>query len=122
MTRQQSRARQLRRFPTEAEAFLWRRLRGRAFRELKFRRQLALGKYIVDFVCIEKRLIIELDVSQHNTVAQRQYDNVRDQWLQSQGFRILRDWDNEVLNEWEAPHPRPLSRKGRGENEEDWEW
>ncbi len=99
LTRQQDRARQLRRFPTETEAFLWRQLRGRAFKALKFRRQLTLGSYIVAFVCLEKRLIIELDAGQHNAEAQRQYDTVRDQRLRSQGFRILRYWNNEVFDE-----------------------
>jgi very-short-patch-repair endonuclease len=69
---------------------------------LKFRRQLPLGKYIVDFVCPEKRLIIELDGGQHNAGPQRQYDRVRDQWLRSQGFQILRYWNNEVFDEWEC--------------------
>ena len=69
---------------------------------MKFRRQLPLGKYIVDFVCLEKRLIIELDGGQHNAEAQRQYDRVRDQWLRSQGFQILRYWNNEIFDEWES--------------------
>ena len=102
MTRDRERSRQLRRFPTEAEACLWRRLRRRAFKGLKFRRQLPLGKYIVDFVCLEKRLIIELDGGQHNAEAQRPYDRLRDQWLRSQGFQILRYGNNEVFDEWEA--------------------
>ena len=102
MTRDRDRPRQLRRFPTEAEACLWRRLRGRTFKGLKFRRQLPLGKYIVDFVCLEKRLIIELDGGQHNAEAQRQYDRVRDQWLRSQGFQILRYWNHEIFDEWES--------------------
>ncbi|HEV8003134.1 MAG TPA: endonuclease domain-containing protein [Planctomycetaceae bacterium] len=102
MTVNRDRARQLRRFPTEAEAFLWRHLRGRAFHGLKFRRQLKLGQYIVDFVCLEKRLIIEVDGGQHNEETQRQYDEVRDRWLRMQGFRILRYWNNEVFDEWEA--------------------
>jgi len=128
LTRQGDRARQLRRFPTEAEAYLWRQLRGRDFKGLKFRRQLALGNYIVDFVCLERRLIIELDGSQHNAEAHREYDKVRDRWLRSQGFRILRYWNNEVFEEWEAiaeaiwkavqeepltPSPSPARGEGR---------
>jgi Protein of unknown function (DUF559) len=62
-------------------------LRGRAFKVLKVRRQLPLGKYIVDFVCLEKRLIIELDGGQHNAETQPQYDRVRDQSLRSQGSK-----------------------------------
>jgi very-short-patch-repair endonuclease len=96
---------------------------------MKFRRQLALGKYIVDFVCLEKRVIIELDGGQHNAEGNRQYDRVRDQWLQSQGFRILRYWNNEVFDEWEAiaeaiwkvaqeapSPPTPLPQGERGED------
>jgi very-short-patch-repair endonuclease len=125
LTRHGDRARQLRRFPTEAEAFLWRQLRSRAFHGLKFRRQLSLGKYIVDFVCLEKRLVIDLDGSQHNAEAQRRYDTARDQWLRSQGFRILRYWNNEVFDEWEAiaeavwktaqEDPSPLAPLPQGE-------
>ncbi len=128
VTRNRDRARQLRCFPTEAEAFLWQHLRGRAFKALKFRRQLELGNYIVDFVCLEKRLIIEVDGGQHNEKLHRRYDEVRDQWLRSQGFRILRYWNNEVLDEWDAiaeaiwkaaeeypSPPAPLPQGERGE-------
>jgi very-short-patch-repair endonuclease len=128
LTRHQDHARELRRYPTEAEAFLWRQLRGRTFKGLKFRRQLTMGNYIVDFVCLDKRLIIELDGSQHNAEPQRQYDGVRDQWLRSQGFRILRFWNNEIFDEWEAiaealwkaaqedpSPPTPLPQGERGE-------
>jgi very-short-patch-repair endonuclease len=131
LTRDRERARQLRRFPTEAEVFLWRQLRSRAFQGLKFRRQVALGKYIADFVCLEKRLIIEVDGGQHNEQAQRQYDEVRDEWLRSQGFRILRYWNNEVFEEFEAiaeaiwraakealtPDPSPARGEGRKNTE-----
>ena len=127
MTRNQDRARDLRRAPTEAEDFLWQELRGRAFKSLKFRRQFPLGNYIVDFVCLERRLIIELDGGQHNEQADRQYDAARDAWLRSQGFRVLRFWNNEVFEDWEAvaegiwkaandspSPPTPLPRGERG--------
>jgi very-short-patch-repair endonuclease len=132
LIRHRDRARGLRRFPTGPEVFLWRQLRGRAFKGLKFRRQLALGNYIVDFVCLEKRFIIELDGGHHNTEAQRQYDLVRDQWLRSQGFRILRYWNNEILDDWEAvaeaiwkaakdgpspPAPLPQGERGDAKSE-----
>ena len=128
MTCDRDRSWQLRRFPTEAEACLWRRLRRRAFKGLKFRRQLPLGKYIVDFVCLEKRLIIELDGGQHNAEAQRHYDRVGDQWLRSQGLQILRYWNNEIFDQWESiaeavrkaaqggpSPPTPLPQRARGE-------
>jgi very-short-patch-repair endonuclease len=129
LSRDVDRARELRRSPTEAEVFLWRQLRSRAFQGLKFRRQVALGKYIADFVCLEKRLIIEVDGGQHNEQVQRQYDEVRDEWLRSQGFRILRYWNNEVFEEFEAiaeaiwraakeapspPTPLPRGERGAG--------
>ena len=78
---------------TEAEKHLWHELR-RWNLEVKFRRQAIIGQYIVDFVCYEKRLIIEVDGGQH---AENQKDKIRDQWLRNQGFEILRFWNNEVL-------------------------
>jgi very-short-patch-repair endonuclease len=91
------RARELRNNPTDTELRLWQRLRRRQLGEHKFRRQQPVGRYIVDFVCFEKRLIVEVDGSQHSTQCER--DQLRTEWLQSQGFRVLRFWDNEV---WES--------------------
>ena len=82
---------------TQAERTLWRYLRLRQFSGYKFRRQQPIGKYIVDFVYFEKKLIIEVDGSQHS--AQVDYDLICDAWLEKEGFRILRFWDNQVLNE-----------------------
>ena len=62
---------------------------------VKFRRQAVIGRYIVDFVCYEKKLVIEVDGGQHN---QSGKDVVRDKWLRSQGFKVLRFWNNEVLS------------------------
>ena len=59
-----------------------------------------MGQYIVDFVCLEKRLVVEVDGSQHNE--QQSYDAARTDWLESQGYRVLRYWDNEVLSETES--------------------
>ena len=95
-----SRARQLRRASTQAEMTLWRRLRSRQLAGWKFRRQVPLGQYVVDFVCFERRLIIELDGGHHQD--QAVYDNDRTEWLESQGFRVLRFWNNEVLGQTEA--------------------
>jgi very-short-patch-repair endonuclease len=91
------RARELRKNMTEAERALWRHLRLRQIDGNKFRRQQPIGKYIVDFVCLEKKLIIEVDGSQHSE--QIDYDLKRDTWLEKEGFCILRFWDNQVLNE-----------------------
>jgi very-short-patch-repair endonuclease len=89
------RARQLRKNLTDAERLLWRRLRLWQVDGFKFRRQQPLENYIVDFVCLEKRLIIEVDGGQH--AQQANYDTDRDAWLRNQGFVILRFWNNDVL-------------------------
>ena len=79
---------------TEAETRLWHALRGRRFENHKFRRQVAIGNYVVDFVCYAKRLIVEVDGSQHE---ESQHDNKRDAWLKGEGFRVVRIWNNYVL-------------------------
>ena len=86
-------ARKLRKNLTDAEKHLWYVLRVNNL-GFKFRRQALIGKYIVDFVCYEKKLIIELDGGLHYGSAD---DKTRDEWLKSQGFKILRFWNNEVL-------------------------
>lgn len=83
-----SRAKQLRSDQTEAEQRLWYHLRAHRFQGAKFKRQKPIGPYIVDFVCLERNLVIELDGGQHAN--QREYDQRRDVWLRGQGFRILR--------------------------------
>jgi len=90
------RARELRNTPTEVERFLWRHLRLRQIDGYKFRRQRPIGKYIVDFVCLEKFLVIEVDGGQHD--GENFYDTERDSWLRSQGFTVLRFWNHEVLS------------------------
>jgi len=88
-------ARMLRKKQTDAEKEMWHHLRGKRFEGLKFRRQHTIGNYIVDFVCLEKKLIVELDGGQH--VEQKERDNERDNWLIMEGYRVLRFWDNDVL-------------------------
>ena len=95
-----SRAKELRNNPTEAERMLWRHLRLRQLGGYKFRRQQPLGNCIVDFVCLEKRFIIEVDGGQHST--QAAYDQQRSTWLEQQGFCVLRFWNHEVLQNIEA--------------------
>jgi very-short-patch-repair endonuclease len=65
---------------------------------LKFRRQHPIGKYIVDFVCLERALVVELDGGQHAEDAPGEKDETRDQWLEEEGFTVLRFWDHEVLS------------------------
>lgn len=75
-------------------------LRNRQIKNCKFRRQHKIGQYIVDFVCLEKQLVVELDGSQH--MQQAEYDQTRTGFLQSHGFQVLRFWDNQVFQEFEA--------------------
>jgi very-short-patch-repair endonuclease len=89
------RARELRRSPTHVERLLWNRLRFWQIDGFKFRRQQPLGNYIADFVCFERRLIVEIDGGQHS--AQRQYDAKRDSWLHDQGFIVLRFWNSDIV-------------------------
>ncbi len=88
----------LRRNQTDAERLLWRRLRSKQLLGLKFYRQYSIGSYIVDFYCPTRRLAIELDGSQHMETSQKKQDEFRSQFLQQQNIRVLRFWDNEVLN------------------------
>ena len=88
-------ARALRSHLTDAEQLLWRHLRMRQLGGYKFRRQRPIGPYIVDFVCLERKLIVELDGGQH--AARRYYDKSRDSWLNGQAFEVLRFWNDDVL-------------------------
>jgi len=102
MSKQRDRAKDLRQSQTEAEEFVWSQLRSRRFAGFKFRRQFPLGRYIVDFICLDRRVIVELDGGQHNEAHHRAYDTRRDAWLKRQGFEVLRFWNNDVFLEWEA--------------------
>ena len=114
-------AKVLRKRMTDAEQMLWRHLRAHRLHGAKFKRQQPIGSYVVDFVCFEARLIIEVDGGQHQD---SQADRLRDSWLESQGFRVLRFWNHEVLSEsvavaeriasFCAPLSPALSHKGRG--------
>jgi very-short-patch-repair endonuclease len=95
-----SRARKLRKELTDAEQALWQRLRYKQLDGHKFRRQQPLGPYIVDFACFEKRLVIEVDGGQH--AEKPLIDAKRTAWLTSQGFRVVRFWNNDVLNSIES--------------------
>ena len=102
MSKNRERVRELRHDQTEAETFLWGQLRGRRFSGFKFRRQVPLGNYIADFVCLDRRIIVELDGGQHNGTDQKAYDARRDAWLRREGFVVLRFWNCDVFTEWEA--------------------
>jgi 5-methyltetrahydrofolate--homocysteine methyltransferase len=92
-------AKEMRNKPTEAEKMLWNVLSNKGLDGFKFRRQHIIGEYIVDFVCLEKRLIIEVDGSIHNLPEQIAHDKLRTDWLQSKGFKVVRFLNHEVLND-----------------------
>src|SRR5262245_17601229 len=100
MTELRRRVRQLRKNPTDAERILWQKLRYWQLDGIKFRRQQPLGRYVVDFVSLEKRLVIEVDGGQH--AEDVTYDSGRDTWLREQGFIVLRFWNNDVLKNIEG--------------------
>jgi len=89
-------SRKLRKDSTEAEKLIWKHLRARKIEGLKFRRQQQIGRYIVDFVCLKKKLVIEIDGGQH--ALQEREDKERDALLREHGYKILRFWNNEVLS------------------------
>nr|GGH97631.1 hypothetical protein GCM10011355_19320 [Aquisalinus luteolus] len=91
------RARELRRNQTEAERRVWNALRNRQIDGHKFRRQHAIGPYIVDFVCLDRKLIIELDGGQHGEPQARAYDARRTEFLEQEGFDVIRFWNIDVF-------------------------
>ena len=121
-----NRARRLRRDSTSAELRMWNRLRSRALGGFKFVRQEAIGPYIVDFICRERRLIVELDGGQH---ADSQKDAIRDRWLHDHRYRVLRFWNNDVMSNADGvletildallddmpPHPPAVARAPAGD-------
>ena len=119
------RARELRVNATPFEQTFWQTVRGHRFGGFKFRRQQVIGPFIVDFVCLSAKLVVELDGSQHAEAVA--YDTERDAWLNSEGYRVLRVWNNEWTQQqeavlerlWEmlnatAPSPQPLPPDGGG--------
>src|SRR5262245_7737906 len=117
-----ARARELRRHMTPAETILWRHLRSRRFADFKFRRQHPIGPYFADMACHECNMILEIDGETHLT--RQRADQGRTDYLQAQGWFVLRFWNTEVFDELDAvleaiyracverkppPHPQPLS-------------
>jgi very-short-patch-repair endonuclease len=90
-------AKELRHKPTEAENRLWHKLKAKKINGVKFRRQEPIGTYIVDFVNFENKLVIELDGNTHKEKDAKINDGYRTQWLQSEGFKVLRFWNADVL-------------------------
>ena len=92
----------LRKKLTPQEIILWSRLRSRRFANLKFRRQFPIARYVVDFICLERKLIIEIDGWQHKIKDQKDYDKERTRILKKLGFRVLRFWNNDINNNLEG--------------------
>src|SRR5438034_3399937 len=126
------RARRLRAEMTDAEVRLWMRLRMEQIEGCRFRRQVPMGSYVVDFACFKARLVIEVDGGQHAAAVEQ--DDRRSGWLMARGFRVLRFWDTDVLQETDGvlesirtailstravvrgkstPHPDPPPQGGR---------
>ena len=118
-------ARRLRRHATEAEKKLWLALRNRQVANAKFRRQVPVGPYVCDFLCVEAKLIVEVDGGQHNETV----DEYRSKQLANRGFRILRFWNNDVMKNFDGvlttiadtlerrsrpPHPTLSPKGGEG--------
>lgn len=125
-------AKGLRKRSTDVERLLWSRLRAGRFEGLKFRRQHPIGQYIADFVCLERKLVIELDGGQHSLPDNIVKDRQRDIWLEKEGYTVVHFWDNEVLMNtsgvfeairkrfYRAPSPQspPLNPQGAREGGE----
>jgi len=92
-------AKKLRKELTEAERKLWRHLRAKQIKGVKFRRQQLIGNYIADFYCAEKKLVIELDGGQH---AESKKDKGRDTFIENKGIRVARIWNSEVMTNIEG--------------------
>ena len=119
---QRTRARTMRRVSTEVERKFWWQVRDRCLGGHKFKRQFLIGRYIIDFVCLEAMLVVELDGGQH--ADQVVYDEIRDAYLKARGFRVLRIWNTEFLTNKDGvlefllcqlespPHPSPLPQQG----------
>ena len=105
------RARNLRQNMTEAERRVWQILRSHRMTGYQFRRQVPIGRYIADFVCHEARLIVEIDGGQHDRSSPREAE--RTGFLQNQGYRILRFWNNEVLANLDGVHQTIADELGR---------
>lgn len=104
-------AKNLRKRATEEERILWAHLAAKRFLGFKFRRQEPIGPYIVDFVCFERRLVVELDGAHHDEVAVKSYDAERSRWLCEQGFRDPLPPGERELHSTGLP-----KQEGRGDN------
>jgi len=95
-------ARNLRKNSTIQERRLWNLLKNRQFHNLKFKRQQPIGDYIVDFICKEAKIIIEIDGGQHNEPENIEYDKTRTEYLNTLGYKVIRFWNNEIYENIEG--------------------
>ena len=95
-------ARYLRKNMTPQENIMWNHLRNKRYKGLQFKRQEPINRYIVDFVCHSKKLIIEIDGGQHNEDKNILYDNERTKYLESLGYEVVRFWNNDIDNNIEG--------------------
>jgi very-short-patch-repair endonuclease len=120
------RARTLRKTMSDAERKLWQALRARQIEGARFRRQHPIGRYIVDFVCLERRFVVEVDGGQHTEDEQIAHDARRDRWLEAEGYRVLRVPTAEVYANisgvadtiWATLQEMPLVRRKRHPHQE----
>ncbi len=96
------RSRELRKNQTDVERILWAKLRSRNFHGLKFFRQYSVGAYILDFYCPEVKIAIELDGGQHGEEENKEYDDIRTNFLSTEKITVLRFWNNDVMNNIEG--------------------
>ena len=95
-------ARNLRKNSTIQERRLWNLLKNRQFHNLKFKRQQPIGDYIVDFICKEAKIVIEIDCGQHNEPENFEYDKTRTEYLNNLGYKVIRFWNNEIYENIEG--------------------
>jgi very-short-patch-repair endonuclease len=123
-----NRARELRLNQSDAEQFLWSKLRGHRFLNIRFRRQVVIGNYIVDFYCVSAKLVIELDGGQYNLPENIIYDVARTRYLEGRGLEVVRFWNNDIFNNPEGVlevirnqvltwHPHPTLSRTRSAQE-----
>ena len=105
-------AKELRQNPTNAEKLFWWHVSNRQFQGAKFKRQVPMGNYIVDFVCHDMKVIVELDGGQH--ALQEQQDRMRTNELQNQGYQVIRYWNNDVLSNIEGVMKNLAEQMNRG--------
>jgi very-short-patch-repair endonuclease len=95
-------AKRLRANTTVAEGILWRHLRKLDVKGSHFRRQAVIGRHVADFACLAERLIVEVDGSQHGDDDSSRRDEIRTRWLKSDGYRVIRFWNNDVMSKTDA--------------------